>query len=318
MRASVVIATKDRKNDLRRAITSAIRQTESVEILVLDDGSTDGTADMVRSEFPQVRLDRTPISLGLVAQRNRGALLCSGEIVFSIDDDAEFSTPYVVEQTLAGFCHPRVAAIAIPYIEPQKNGQEFQKAPASDEIWVTESFRGTSYALKRQVFLELGGYREQIIHQGEEMDFCIRLLNHGFVVRLGFGDVIMHHEAPRRDWRRMDFYGRRNDILFAWRNVPMPYLPVHLLATTCNGIACAVRARRPSDMLRGMLSAYFEILSNWRCHEPVSLATYRLHRFLKKRGARTLTDIEPFLPHIASLSSGSVVGRSVNGAIEHF
>jgi glycosyltransferase involved in cell wall biosynthesis len=298
MRASVVIATKDRKNHLRRAITSAIRQTESVEILVLDDGSTDGTADMVRSEFPQVRLDRTPISLGLVAQRNRGALLCSGEIVFSIDDDAEFSTPHVVEQTLAGFCHPRVAAIAIPYIEPHKAGQEFQKAPAPGAIWVAESFRGTSYALKREVFLKLGGYREQIIHQGEEIDFCIRLLNRGFVVRLGFGDVIIHHEVPKRDWKRMDFHGRRNDILFAWHNVPMPYLPVHLFATTGHGIACAIRAKRASDMLRGVLSAYSEILSNWRCHEPVSRRTYRLHRLLRKRGAKMLTDIEPSLPDL--------------------
>jgi hypothetical protein len=70
MRASVVIATKDRKEELHRAISSAIRQTESVEIVVVDDGSVDGTSEMVRSEFPQVGLDRTPISLGQAARRN--------------------------------------------------------------------------------------------------------------------------------------------------------------------------------------------------------------------------------------------------------
>src|SRR4030088_3482036 len=129
MEASVVIVTKDRKSELRRAITSAIRQTEPLEIVVIDDASSDGTSDMIRLEFPQVRLDRSPISLGVVAQRNRGALLCSGDVVFSIDDDAEFSTSKVIEQTLAGFSHPRVAAIAIPYIEPHKCQLEFQKAP---------------------------------------------------------------------------------------------------------------------------------------------------------------------------------------------
>lgn len=295
MKASIVIATKDRKDDLRRAIASAIRQTEPVEIIVLDDGSTDGTLDMVSSEFPQVRLERSPMPLGYVAQRNRGALLCSGEIIFSIDDDAEFSTSRVVEQTLDRFSHPRVAVIAIPYVEPQRSKREFQKAPDADAIWVTESFRGTAHALRRDVFLKLGGYREQIIHQGEEMDFCIRLLNNGFVVRLGFGDVIIHHEFPKRDWRRMDFYGRRNDILFAWRNIPMPYLPAHLLATTFNGFTCALRTKRPSDMIRGILSAYWDCAPNWNWHKPVSRATYRLHRLLKKRGPKTLSDVENFL-----------------------
>ena len=296
MKASIVIVTKDRKDDLRRAIASAIRQTEPVEILVLDDGSTDGTSDMVRSEFPQVRLERTPKSLGCVSQRNRAALLCSAEIIFSIDDDAEFSTVHVVKQTLDCFSHPRVAAIAVPYIEPHKSKQEFQKAPDVDTIWVTDSFRGTSHALRRDVFLEVGGYREQIIHQGEEMDFCIRLLNNGFVVRLGYGDFVIHHETPKRDWRRMDFYGRRNDILFAWRNIPMPYLAAHLLATTVNGFTCAVRTKRPLDMIRGTLSGYWGCVSNWNWHKPVSRATYLQHRLLKKCGPKRLTEVEPLLP----------------------
>jgi glycosyltransferase involved in cell wall biosynthesis len=296
MMASVVIVTKDRKDYLRRAIISALEQTEPVEILVLDDGSTDGTSDMVKLEFSQVRLDRTPTSLGYVAQRNRGAALCSGDVIFSIDDDAEFSTSRVVEQVLAGFSHPRVAAIAIPYVEPKKSGQKFQYAPNADAIWVTDSFRGTSHALRRDLFLDLGGYREQIIHQGEEMDFCIRLLNEGFVVRLGFGDTIVHHEVPQRDWSRIDFYGRKNDVLFAWRNVPMPHLPAHLVATTVNGLMCAFRTGRSAAMIAGILSGYSDMFSNWHWHRPVSQRAYRLHRLLKKRGPRKLSEIEFLLP----------------------
>jgi glycosyltransferase involved in cell wall biosynthesis len=305
MKASVVIASKNRKADLHRAVMSAVGQTEPVEIFVLDDGSTDGTAEMVKSEFPQVRLDRTPTSLGYVAQRNRGALLCSGEIIFSIDDDAEFSTPNVVKQTLLEFSHPRVAAIAIPYVEPHKSEERFQLAPTPDTIWLTDSFRGTAYALKRDVFLGLGGYRKEIVHQGEEMDFCIRLLNKGFVVRLGHGDVIIHHEFPKRDWSRMDFYGRRNDILFAWKNVPMPYRPAHLLMTTLNGILFALRTERPSAMLRGMLSGYSEILSEQQS-EPVSRGVYSLHRLLKKRGPKMLSEVERLLPPLARPSLETV------------
>ena len=296
MMASVVIVTKNRKEHLRRAIISAVGQTEPVEVLVLDDGSIDGTSDMVKLEFKQVQLVRTTTSLGCVAQRNRGAELCSGKVIFSIDDDAEFSTSRVVEQVLAGFSHPRVAAIAIPYVEPLKSGQKLQHAPNADAIWITDSFRGTAYALRRDVFLDLAGYREQIVHQGEEMDFCIRLLNEGFVVGLGFGDAIVHHEFPQRDWRQMDFYGRRNDVLFAWRNVPMPYLPTHLVATTLNGLWWGVRTRRPAAMIAGLLSGYSDMFSDGHWHHPVSRDAYRLHRLLKKHGPKKLSEIEFLLP----------------------
>jgi len=303
MKVSVVIATKNRKDELHRAISSVVRQTELAEIVVLDDGSTDGTSDMVRSKFPHVRLDQTESSLGYVVQRNRGAVLCSGDVIFSIDDDAEFSSSRIIEQTVAGFCHPRVAAIAIPYVEPRKSGNRFQNAPNVDAIWVTDAFRGTSYAVRRQVFIGLGGFRDQIVHQGEEKDFCVRLLNLGFIVRLGIGDAILHHEVPQRDRRRMDFYGHRNNIVFAWQNVPMPYFPAHLLATTFNGLIYAVRSRRPSSMLAGIWSGYFDMCLNRHWRQPVSRSSYRLHRALKKRGPKMMDDVEPFLPPLTLLDS---------------
>ena len=53
--ASMVIPTRNRKDLLGRMIRSALAQTVPVEVIVMDDGSTDGTQEMVRREFPQVR-----------------------------------------------------------------------------------------------------------------------------------------------------------------------------------------------------------------------------------------------------------------------
>src|SRR5947209_3991622 len=90
---SVVIVTKNRKSQLAVALESALRQSADPEVVVIDDGSTDGTAELVRTRFPQARLERSETSQGCVVQRNRGARLASGSVVFSIDDDAAFSAP---------------------------------------------------------------------------------------------------------------------------------------------------------------------------------------------------------------------------------
>jgi glycosyltransferase involved in cell wall biosynthesis len=294
MKVCVVIATKNRKESLRRAITSVVMQKTPVELLVIDDGSTDGTSDMVAAEFSQVRLERTPASLGYIAQRNRAAQMSSADVIISIDDDATFSSPWIVEQTISAFGHPRVAAVAIPYMEPHKGKRIFQNAP-DGRIWVTDMFRGTAYAVRREIFMGVGGYREHLVHQGEELDFCTRLLDRGFVVRLGSGDYVVHDEMPERDWTRMDFYGRRNDILFVWNNVPAPFFLSHLIGTTLRGVGLATTAGK-MGMARGILAGYRDSVRSGKVRAPVSLAAYRLHRALKKGGPRPLSDIESLLP----------------------
>jgi GT2 family glycosyltransferase len=297
-RATIVISTRDRREELRRAIISAVSQSVPVEVLIVDDSSNDGTAEMVRTTFPSVRLDRSEESLGYIAQRNRAARLSAAEVIFSIDDDAAFDSPYTVEQTLKEFDHPRVAAVAIPYVEPNKSPAVRQQAPSRTGVFVTDAFIGTAHALRRDIFLQLGGYRELLLHQGEEADLCIRMLDVGYVVRLGTADPIHHFESPRRDFSRMDFYGRRNDVLFAWHNVPANRLLGHLVGTTFNAARTAIACGRFWQMMNGTASGYADIFRLWRQRRPVSTSVYRIHRMLKKRGPQLLDNVEPLLPNI--------------------
>ena len=289
MDASVVIVTKNRKRELRSAIRSSLNQTAQPEVLVIDDGSSDGTADMIRSEFPAVRLERSELSKGYIFQRDRAASLARGEIVFSIDDDAEFSSPNVIEQTLRDFSDQRVGAVAIPYLEPNQDNRIQQAAPDSSSTWVTDKYVGTAYAVRRNVFLQLGGYREHLVHQGEEGDYCLRMLAAGYVTRLGRSDPIHHHVSERRSSERMDFYGRRNDIIFAWQNVPMPYFPFHLAATVLRGSAYAIRyGEHPAKMFSGIFTGLTECFGGAIERKPVDPRVYRLSRELKKHGPVTL------------------------------
>jgi glycosyltransferase involved in cell wall biosynthesis len=302
----VVITTRNRKEELRAAIRSALAQTVPVEVLVIDDGSDDGTADLVRREFPAVRLVREERARGYIARRNQAAGLASAPVLVSIDDDAIFSSPSVVGQTLRDFDHPRVGAVGIPFVNVRQGRVVQQRAPGDEAVYVTDSYIGTAHALRRELFVQLGGYREHLVHQGEEGDFCLRLLQAGYLVRLGRAEPIHHFESPRRDFRRMDYYGRRNDVLFAWHNVPLPYLPVHLAATTLNGLRTALRARRLRHQLWGLAAGYLSCLA-WGGRRPVGRAAYRLSRRLKKAGPLPLAEIEPLLAAMNDLPSASSI-----------
>src|SRR5438876_7374029 len=128
MRASVVIPTKDRKDELRAAILSALKQTIPLEVIVMDDGANDGTAAVMSLEFPAIRYYCLSEGRGPAFQRNRGVELVSSEIVFSIDDDSVFASPHTVAQTLEEFDDPRVAAVGIPFINVKQDERIWQKA----------------------------------------------------------------------------------------------------------------------------------------------------------------------------------------------
>lgn len=282
--ATVVITTKNRKDDLTRALDSCFLQNVPLEVLVLDDGSDDGTSAMVAGKYPRVQLHRSEESKGLVVQRNAGARLASAEIIISMDDDAEFSSPGIVAAVVAAFSHDSVAAVAIPFINTKQGDELHQSAPDHGSLWITNEFIGTAHAVRRSVFLRLGGYREVIFHQGEEGDFCIRLLQAGYFVRLLDCPPILHHESPKRSFERMNVFGQRNLILFTWHNVPFPEFLLHLCATVVNGLLWGLRRGVLRFRLRGTWRGFCMIFQEWSQREPVTSTTYWLYRRLKKEG----------------------------------
>lgn len=281
--ATIVITTKNRKEELAVALASAVIQSAPVEVIVIDDGSDDGTSDMVRARFPEVRLERQEESAGLIVRRNLGARLARAPIIVSIDDDAEFSSVHVVAQALLSFADDRVGAVAIPFKEPHKTGDTlFQQPPTPERGWATYSFIGTAHAVRRDLFLSLGGYCEALIHQGEEGDYTVRMIDAGYRVELGVGDPILHYESPKRDHRRMDYYGSRNLVLFAWQNVPAAALVPTLLGSTIKALL-HTRAWPRLKVRAGALLDGYRMLSRLP-RKPVSALAYRQYRHLKKKG----------------------------------
>jgi glycosyltransferase involved in cell wall biosynthesis len=294
--ATVVLTTKNRRDDLRSALESVTEQRDAaIETIVIDDGSTDGTGEMIRSQFPQVRLERRDVSAGYIVRRNEAARLATAPIIFSIDDDAAFSSPSTVAQTLGEFDAARVGAVAIPFINVNQDDVVRQRAPDDGRLYEMFSYIGTAHAVRRDLFNQLGGYREFFFHQNEEMDFCIRLMDAGYVVRVGRADPIHHFESPKRVRSRMTIYGRRNDILFTMLNVPAIDLPVHLAGTSYKGLAAGIRQGHPVWAIQGLLRGYGAALSRLSLRRPVSRATYKRFRALKRAPMLPVLSMKPGL-----------------------
>jgi GT2 family glycosyltransferase len=294
---TIAIVTRNRRDELRQAVRSAVTQKGRVEVLVIDDGSSDGTSEMVAEEFPGVRLKRFEESAGLVVRRNDAAKLAKAPIIVSIDDDAAFTSSVVVAQTLKDFDDPRIGAVAVPYVDMGRDArQEHQRAPEPFGRWTTPSFRGTAYAVRRDVFLKLNGFRELIVHQGEERDYTLRMLAAGYLVRLGRADAIHHFESPKRDIKRMSHYGRRNEQLLASTYFPFPMNAALMLLYALKGIHLGLQLGNTGQMVRGIAAG---LRSSWRLRgerQPLSWRNVLLYRSFSHRGALPLDDIASRLP----------------------
>ena len=281
-----MIVTKDRRADALRAVASAAAQEPAVEILVMDDGSSDGTAVAVREAYPTARIERFETSEGYIVRRNQAAELASGEILVSIDDDAEIPAADVVATTVAEFEDPLIGAVAIPYVDlPDKEVR--QRAPSPSGVHLVHRFRGTAYATRRELFVGLGGFRTMLYHQAEEADFCLRLLDAGYVVRLGSAEPIRHHAAerpPERGW----FYESRNSVLFAWHNVPMPELVLQVAKSSLHQLWLGRGVRRTGLFARGLGAGAAAAVRDRRGRKPVRREAWRLYNRLGKR--RTTLD----------------------------
>ncbi|MEM8739291.1 MAG: glycosyltransferase family A protein [Planctomycetota bacterium] len=295
--ASVVIPTWNRKDDLALALASLMNQTVPLEIIVMDDGSDDGTQEMIRDRFPSIIYHRHKRGNGPTALRKKGIGLASCEIVFPFDNDIELVHPATVEQAIREFEHPRVGAVAVPYIERSRDPDTVLHRPPSDDgLWVLDRYMGAVSGLRRSMFLKLGGYRSDQYYYGEESDLAIRMLAAGYVIRAGQADPIHHIRSTTSRPSAFSFeQGRINGLLLPWHYAPLRYLLPHWASTVRASLVVGVKSGQLGVALRGLVKGWGACLGRRRHRRPVSVPIYRLWTRLRRQGPRRLEDIEHYL-----------------------
>ena len=172
MLISVIIPTYNRANTVINAIESVLNQHGDYEIIVVDDGSEDNTEEVLRQKFDSQIIYIYQDNCGVSAARNKGVLAANGDFLIFLDSD---DTLYKGTITAFSACiNDYVHLVSGKVYICDESGKIISKKTASD---FGHPLAG-SFALRKTVYLDIGGYDENLIYS-ENTDLFLRLRNYG-------------------------------------------------------------------------------------------------------------------------------------------
>lgn len=249
-KVSVVILNWNGAEMLRGFLPSVLRYSvgEGIEICVADNASTDASREVLRTEFPTVRLIELEQNYGFAEGYNRALAEVEAEYVVLLNSDVEV-TPHWLEPMLSYMdAHGDVVACQ-PKILSQRNKEYFEYAGAAGGYLdrygypfcrgrifdVVEKDRGqydsvqpVLWATGAALFIRLADYREaggldaQFFAHMEEIDLCWRLRSRGKKIVCIPQSVVYHVGAAtlKKENPRKTFLNFRNNLLMLYKNLP--------------------------------------------------------------------------------------------------
>lgn len=293
--ASVVIPNWNGRDLLEKYLPSVVEAMSGNprnEIIVVDNGSTDGSAEFVRTQFPAVRLLALPRNLGFGGGSNYGFTQASNDIVVLLNSDMRVD-PGFLPPLLNAFTGERVFAVScqIYFSDPGKLREETGLTQA---WWAQGSLRvrhriddaiqqpfpcfyggGGSCAFDRRKFLELGGFDE--VYRPfylEDTDLGFRAWKRGWKVLYQPVSHVWHEHRGTigKNFQRSYIDGiiKKNLLLFAWTNIHEPKrLLGHFVYSLTNAWLSALVGDSPErtnliGLARAFLSLPRALRSRWK------------------------------------------------------
>ncbi|HHS98580.1 MAG TPA: glycosyltransferase family 2 protein [Chloroflexi bacterium] len=219
---SVVIVNWNVRDLLRRCLSSLLvagrsspvdqQPAISVEVVVVDNGSTDGSVEMVRAEFPQVRLIANPDNRGFTVANNQGIEVAQGRYVLLLNPDTEVLGDALATMVAFADGHPDVGVVGPQLLNPDGSVQSSRRrfptlataffestwlqpyAPRrlleryyvldrpEDEVQDVDWVTGAALMARREAIEQVGLLDEGFFMYSEELDWCRRFKEAGWRV----------------------------------------------------------------------------------------------------------------------------------------
>jgi GT2 family glycosyltransferase len=265
---SVVIVTWNGREHLDACLSAVAAQRGVIaETILVDNGSTDGTVNHVRSRYPSVRLVPLAKNQGFAAGTNAGVREARGRFVALLNNDT-VPEPGWLQALVAGVNESErflLATSLIVYMDdPQvidsagdglffaggafkrHHGERIERAGEGTEVF---GVCGAACLMPRRVFEELGGFDEDFFASHEDVDLSYRARLLGYRCRFVPGAVVRHRGSATlgRISEFAVFHGQRNLEWVYVKNTPggllLRSLPGHLAYTAAAGLHFARRGR---------------------------------------------------------------------------
>jgi GT2 family glycosyltransferase len=200
-RTTLVVITRNRAENLLGNLERLRRRSPGVPVVVVDNGSTDGTSDLVRRHQPDVEVVRLPHNRG-AAGRTVGARMATTPYVAFADDDSWWADGALAAATALLDAHQRLGLLAARLVvEPGRILDPvcrlMQDSPLGEVTGVGPGvlgFMACAAVVRRQAYLDVGGFHPRFGVGGEEQLLAIDLERAGW--DCAYADAVVAHHLP--------------------------------------------------------------------------------------------------------------------------
>ncbi len=219
---SVVVCTFNGGATLDQCLDSLLKlDYPKTEVIVVDDGSTDNTAEVLQKYEPSPFQIIRQENRGLGAARNVGLYNASGAIVAYIDSDCFVDQDWL-SLLVAQFERCDAAAVGGPNLSPEDGwlaacvgASPGQPTHVLVSDHVAEHIPGCNMAFRRDALLAINGFDDRYWKAGDDVDICWRLENDGKWISFAPGAFVWHHrrQTPMAYLRQQAGYGEAEALL---------------------------------------------------------------------------------------------------------
>lgn len=293
----IIVLALDRFDETIKAVISALDQTgPSFHVHILDQGSAPETQARFTLAFrgvSNISYYVTDKNLGVPGGRNFLSEVGKGRIIIALDNDAVFADRNVAAQVVAAFDRDRsLGAVAFNIlaadgVQPDRSswGYPARMMDRYNDEFDVVTFVGAGHAIRRRAWIAAGGYDSSLFFTWEELDFCLRAIALGWVIRYDGSLRVIHKPSARarQSWsngRTRLFVRNRLTIARKWRASWIALTP-RILGYLIRGIL----DRRLSPTLFGIIEAFRHDPLQPKTTMKPAMKDYILRNDLRYRGS---------------------------------